>query len=99
MANNEKADVNMYATLIETYLKNEPISHSESEIAKEVLKITLDTDDDIPSSTHDLDKLAEIRGSLRMLVSQGKILRTLIQDPLTREETAYYGFRKANKLC
>ena len=43
--------INTYATLIEQYLKNETISRSESDIAKEILNVELDTDDDIPSST------------------------------------------------
>jgi len=86
--------INKYATLIEQYLKNETISHSESDIAKEILNVALDTDDDIPSSTKDLDKLAEIRESLRKLVSQRKIFRTLVQDPNTKEETAYYVWEK-----
>ena len=97
MANDRKVNVNLYATVIERYLKNEDISHSESEIAREVLSVTLDTNDDLPSSTNDLDKFTEIRESLRMLLSQGKIFQTLIQDPLTKEETAYYGFRKDRK--
>jgi hypothetical protein len=97
MANGGKENVNMYAILIERYLKNEDTSHSESEIAKEALSVALDTHDDIPSSTNDLDKLIDVRESLRMLLSQGKIFQILIQDPLTKEETAYYGFRKDRK--
>ena len=97
MANDRKVNVNLYATVIERYLENEDISHSESEIAREVLSVTLDTNDDLPSSTNDLDKFTEIRESLRMLLSQGKIFRTLVQDPYTKEETAYYGFRKDRK--
>ena len=65
------------------------VSLSESDIAKEVLKAPLDTNDDIPSSTKDLDKLTEIKESLRMLVSQRKIFQSLVQDPDTKEETAY----------
>jgi hypothetical protein len=97
MANGGKENVNMYAAVIERYLKNEDVSHSESEIAREVLNVTLDTNDDLPSSTNDLDKLTEIRESLRVLLSQGKIFQTLVQDPFTKEETAYYGFRKDSK--
>lgn len=52
MANDGKENVNIYATVIERYLKNEDISHSESEIAREVLSVTLDTNDDLPSSTN-----------------------------------------------
>jgi hypothetical protein len=97
MANDRKVNVTLYATVIERYLKNEDISHSESEIAREVLSVTLDTNDDLPSSTNDLDKFTEIKESLRMLLSQGKIFQTLVQDPFTKEETAYYGFRKDRK--
>jgi len=86
--------VGTYTTLIERYLKNETVSHSESDIAKEVLKVVLDTDDDIPSSTKDLDKLTEIKESLRMLVSQKKIFQSLVLDPETKEETMYYSFRR-----
>ena len=71
--------INTYAILIEQYLKNETISRSESDIAKEILNVELDTDDDIPSSTKDLDQLAEIRESLRKLISQRKIFQTLVQ--------------------
>jgi hypothetical protein len=83
-----------YAELIERYLKNETVPHSESDIAKAVLKVALDTDDDIPSSTKDLDKLTEIKESLRLLVSKGKIFQSLVPDPDTKEETMYYSFRK-----
>jgi hypothetical protein len=83
-----------YASLIEQYLKNETISHSESDIAKEVLKVALDTNDDIPSSPKDLDKLTEIKESLRMLLSQGKIFQSIVQDPGTKEETVYYSYRR-----
>ena len=86
--------INTYAILIEQYLKNETISRSESDIAKEILNVELDTDDDIPSSTKDLDQLTEIRESLRKLISQRKIFQTLVQDPNTKEETAYYVWEK-----
>jgi hypothetical protein len=87
-------NVGTYATLIERYLENETVPHSESGIAKEVLKVALDTDDDIPSSTKDLDTLTEIKESLRMLVSQKKIFQSLVLDPKTKEETVYYSFRR-----
>ncbi|MPZ07801.1 MAG: hypothetical protein GEU26_15545 [Nitrososphaeraceae archaeon] len=86
--------ISRYAELIEQYLKGQIIPHSESDIIKEVLKIKLDTDDDIPSSKHDLDMLAEIRGSLRTLVSQRKVFQTLVLDPQTKEQTAYYIWEK-----
>lgn len=92
-----KENVNRYASLIERYLKNETMMHSESGIAKRVLKVTLETKDDIPASANDLYKLAEIRESLRMLVAQRKIVQTLVQDPLTKEETMYYVIRKTKK--
>lgn len=96
---NEKTEtrednISRYAELIEQYLKGQIIPHSESDIIKEVLKIKLDTDDDIPSSKHDLDMLAEIRGSLRTLVSQRKVFQTLVLDPQTKEQTAYYIWEK-----
>lgn len=94
---NEKTDennVSMYAQLIEQYLKGQVIPHSESDISKEVLKIKLDTDDDIPSSKHDLEKLAEIRGALRTLVSQRRVFQTLVLDPQTKEQTPYYMWEK-----
>jgi hypothetical protein len=89
-----KDNISRYAELIEQYLKGQIIPHSESDIIKEVLKIKLDTDDDIPSSKHDLDMLAEIRGSLRTLVSQRKVFQTLVLDPQTKEQTAYYMWEK-----
>lgn len=96
---NEKTEasednINRYPELIEQYLKGQIIPHSESDIIKEVLEIKLDTDDDIPSSKHDLDMLAEIRGSLRTLVSQRKVFQTLVLDPQTKEQTAYYMWEK-----
>jgi len=87
-------NVSMHAQLIEQYLKGEAISHSESDIIKEVLKIKLDTDDDIPSSKHDLEKMAEIRGVLRTLVSQRRVFQTLVLDPQTKEQTPYYMWKK-----
>ena len=83
-----------YVKLIERYLENETVPHSETEIAKEVLKIGLDTKDDIPSSIKDLDKLIDIKDSLRMLVFQGKIFQSLAPDPDTKEETVYYSFKR-----
>lgn len=96
---NEKTEasednISRYAEPIEQYLKGQIIPHSESDIIKEVLEIKLDTDDDIPSSKHDLDMLAEIRGSLRTLVSQRKVFQTLVLDPQTKEQTAYYMWEK-----
>ncbi|MGI0044689.1 MAG: hypothetical protein ACRD47_13365 [Nitrososphaeraceae archaeon] len=87
-------EIRRYAELIEQYLKGQIIPHSESDIIKEVLKIKLNTADDIPSSNHDLDMLAEIRGSLRALVSQRKVFQTLVLDPQTKEQTAYYMWEK-----
>ena len=87
-------NVSTHAQLIEQYLKGEAISHSESDIIKEVLKIKLDTDDDIPSSKHDLEKMAEIRGVLRTLVSQRRVFQTLVLDPQTKEQTPYYMWKK-----
>ncbi|HZA43003.1 MAG TPA: hypothetical protein VE504_04500 [Nitrososphaeraceae archaeon] len=94
VASHGRGNVETYALLIEQYLKNETVSHSESDIAKAVLKVALDTRDDIPSSPNDLDKLTEIKKSLRMLVIQGKIFQTLVQDPETKEETVYYSIRR-----
>ena len=87
-------NVSMYVQLIEKYLKGQVIPHSESDIIKEVLKIKLDTDDDIPSSKQDLEKLAEIRGALRTLVSQRRVFQTLVLDPQTKEQTPYYMWEK-----
>jgi hypothetical protein len=86
--------VSVYAQPIEQYLKGQVIPHSESDIIKEVLKIKLDTDDDIPSSKQDLEKLAEIRGALRTLVSQRRVFQTLVLDPQTKEQTPYYMWEK-----
>ena len=87
-------NVRTFPSLIERYLRNEMVPHSETDIAREVLKVTLDTNDDIPSSTNDLNKLTEIKESLRLLVFQGRIFQSLVQDPNTKEETVYYSFKK-----
>jgi hypothetical protein len=92
-----KESVNRYASIIERHLKSESSSFSENEIVKEVLRVKLETQDDIPSSTNDLYKLTEIRESLRKLVTQRKIVQTLVQDPLTKEETMYYVIRKTKE--
>jgi hypothetical protein len=92
-----KESVNRYASIIERHLKSESSSFSENEIVKEVLRVKLETQDDIPSSTNDLYKLTEIRESLRKLVAQRKIVQTLVQDPLTKEETMYYVIRKTKE--
>jgi hypothetical protein len=92
-----KESVNRYASIIERHLKSESSSFSENEIVKEVLRVKLETEDDIPSSTNDLYKLTEIRESLRKLVAQRKIVQTLVQDPLTKEETMYYVIRKTKE--
>jgi hypothetical protein len=89
-----RESVNGYASIIERHLGSESSSFSENEIVKEVLRVKLETQDDIPSSTNDLYKLTEIRESLRKLVAQRKIVQTLVQDPLTKEETMYYVIRK-----
>ena len=89
-----KDNESTYVKLIERYLENETVPHSETEIAKVVLKVGLDTKDDIPSSIKDLDKLTEIKDSLRMLVFQGKIFQSLAPDPDTKEETVYYSFKR-----
>lgn len=93
IATHGRGNVGRFASIIEQYLRNETVSHSESDIAKAVLKVSLDTKDDIPSSPKDLDKLTEIKKSLRLLVIQGKIFQTLVQDPETKEETVYYSIR------
>lgn len=93
IASREEGNVGRFASLIEQYLKNETVSHSESDIAKAVLNVALDTKDDIPSSSKDLDKLTEIKKSLRLLITQGKIFQSLVQDPETKEETVYYSIR------
>jgi hypothetical protein len=89
-----KDNKSAYVKLIEGYLENERVPHSETEIAKAVLKVGLDTKDDIPSSIKDLDKLTEIKDSLRTLMFQGKIFQSLAQDPDTKEETVYYSFKR-----
>jgi hypothetical protein len=38
--------------------------------------------------------LTEIKESLRMLLSQGKIFQSIVQDPGTKEETVYYSIRR-----
>ena len=89
-----KDNESTYVKLIERYLENETVPHSETEIAKEVLKVGLETKDDIPSSIKDLDKLTKIKDSLRMLVFQGKIFQSLAPDPDTKEQTVYYSFKR-----
>jgi hypothetical protein len=91
---NKKDNIGKYAELIKRYLKNQALPLSENDIVKEVLKINLDTDDDLPSSEYDLERLAEVRGSLRTLVSQGKVFQTLVLDPQTKEQTPHYIWEK-----
>jgi hypothetical protein len=91
--NNRKENVDRYASIIERHLRSENSLFSENQIVKEVLKVKLETPDDIPSSTNDLCTLTQIRESLRKLVAQKKIVQTLVQDPVTKEETMYYVIR------
>jgi hypothetical protein len=79
-----------YADKIESFLRKENQSYSEPRIAKLVFNIALAKKGNIPTSKKDIRSLSNIRNALKILVTEKKIIESLIEDPRTKEQVMHY---------
>jgi hypothetical protein len=79
-----------YADKIESFLKKENQPYSEPRIAKLVFNIALTKKGNIPTSKKDIRLLSNIRNALKILVTEKKIIESLIEDPGTKEQVMHY---------
>jgi hypothetical protein len=79
-----------YADKIESFLRKENQPYSEPRIAKLVFNIALTKGGNIPTSKRDIKSLSNIRNALKILVTEKKIIESLIEDPRTKEQVMHY---------
>jgi hypothetical protein len=79
-----------YADKIESFLKKENQPYSEPRIAKLVFNIALTKKGNIPTSKRDIRSLSNIKNALKILVTEKKIIESLIEDPRTKEQVMHY---------
>jgi hypothetical protein len=79
-----------YADKIESFLRKENQPYSEPRIAKLVFNIALTKGGNIPISKRDIKSLSNIRNALKILVTEKKIIESLIEDPRTKEQVMHY---------
>ena len=79
-----------YADKIESFLRKENQPYSEPHIAERVFNIALTKGGNIPTSKKDIRSLSNIRNALKILVTEKKIIESLIEDPKTREQVMHY---------
>jgi len=60
------------------------------QIAEELFDITLRKEGNVPSSKEELLKLSDIKDALKILTNERKIIGSLIEDPITKEEVMCY---------
>jgi adenine-specific DNA methylase len=78
-----------YVNKIEAFLRKENQPFSERHIAERVFNY-VSGKSDIPATKRDLEKLSHIRNALKILVKEKKIIESLIEDPVTKEQVMYY---------
>lgn len=87
-----KASITKYKNLIEDFLKKENKPYSQLLLAEELFDIPLRKEGNIPSSTEELLKLSYVDDALKILMKEGKVIGSLIEDPITNEEVMYYSY-------
>jgi hypothetical protein len=79
-----------YADKIENFLRKENQPYSEPRIAKLVFNIAPTKGGNIPTSKKDIKSLTNIKNALKILVTEKKIIESLIEDPRTKEQVMHY---------
>jgi len=87
-----KASITKYKNLIEDFLKKKNKPYSQLQIAEEIFDIPLRREGSIPSSTEELLKLSHVDDALKILMKEGKVIGSLIEDPITNEEVMNYSY-------
>ena len=85
-----KKSITKYKNSIERFLKKENKPYSQLQIAEELFDITLRKEGNVPSSKEELLKLSDIKDALKILTNERKIIGSLIEDPITKEEVMCY---------
>jgi|SRR5919108_1840504 hypothetical protein len=86
-----KASITQYKNLVEDFLKRENKPYSQLQLAEELFDIPLRKEGNVPS-TQELQKLSHLDDALKVLMKEGKIIGSLIEDPITNEEVMYYSY-------
>jgi hypothetical protein len=73
-----KASITKYKNLVEDFLKRENKPYSQLQLAEELFNIPLRKEGNVPSS--------------KVLMKEGKVIGSLIEDPITNEEVMYYSY-------
>lgn len=84
-----KKSITKYKNSIEHFLQKENKPYSQLQIAEELFDIPLRKEGNIPSST-ELLKLSYITAALKILTKERKVIGSLIEDPVTKEEVMCY---------
>jgi hypothetical protein len=87
-----KASITKYKNLVEDFLKRENKPYSQLQLAEELFNIPLRKEGNVPSSTQELLKLSHLDDALKVLMKEGKVIGSLIEDPITNEEVMYYSY-------
>ena len=69
------------------------------QIAEELFDIPLRKEGNVPSSKEELLKLSDIKDALKILTNERKIIGSLIEDPITKEEVMCYSTSRFAICC
>ena len=83
--------ITKYKELIEDFLKRENKPYSQLQLAEELFDIPLRKEGNVPS-TQELLELGHLDDALKVLMKEGKVIGSLIEDPITNEEVMYYSY-------
>lgn len=86
------AAITKYKNSIEDFLKKENKPYSQLQLAEELFDIPLRKEGNVPSSKEELLKLGHIDDALKVLMKEGKVIGSLIEDPITNEEVMSYSY-------
>jgi hypothetical protein len=76
-------------TKIEKFLQKQDAPYSERNLIEELFDIRI-TEQDLPRSQDDLEKLVRIRHALKKLIEAKRIFATNLEDPNTKESVLHY---------
>lgn len=88
-----KKSITKYKNSIEHFLKKANKPYSQLQIAEELFDIPLRKEGNVPSSNEQLLKLSYIKDALKTLTQERKIIGSLIEDPIIKEEVMCYSTR------
>ncbi len=74
---------------IQEFLRNQQAPYSEPRLIEEIFKINM-TDEEIPKTQDELEKVIKIRNALKKLIQEKRVFVANVEDPNTKESVLHY---------